>query len=296
MFALLQAGRDSFDIDTMLHLFDCLISPILLYGSEIWGYCSIDIIERVHLRFCKILLKVHKSTPNNMVYGELGRYPLLLQVKVRMVSFWHRLVTNNHKIASICYKLMYQLHCMDDNVSQWLLFTKKILDDVGKSFIWLSQGQNISNDLLKLQVKQSLRDQFIQQWSSDIFTSSKCCNYRIFKCEFGFETYLTKLPIKLREFFTKFRCRNHKLPIEQGIYAGIAKDERLCTLCDLNEMGDEFHYLFNCTHFSLVRKTHLKKFYRYHVSSLKMKLLFNLCDVQCIKLCKFIKHIMQAMR
>ena len=47
----------------------------MLYGCELWGYSNIDVLERLHLRFCKILLKVKKSTPNAMVYGELGRHP-----------------------------------------------------------------------------------------------------------------------------------------------------------------------------------------------------------------------------
>ena len=37
----------------ILDLFDKLISPILNYGSEVWGFTKADNIERVHLQFCK---------------------------------------------------------------------------------------------------------------------------------------------------------------------------------------------------------------------------------------------------
>ena len=72
----------------------CLIKPflpihVLLHGSEIWGFKNIDIIERVHLRFCKLILQLKKSTPNFMVYGELGGYPISVIMKVRMIRFWH---------------------------------------------------------------------------------------------------------------------------------------------------------------------------------------------------------------
>ena len=77
MFALLQKGRNKLDIDTMLHLFDAMVVPILLYGCEVWGNSKTEIIERIHLRFCKILLKLNKCTPSLMVYGELGRYPYM---------------------------------------------------------------------------------------------------------------------------------------------------------------------------------------------------------------------------
>jgi hypothetical protein len=107
MFAVLNKGKN-LDVDTLLHLFDSMVMPILMYGCETWGYCNIDIIERVHLRFCKLLLKLNKSTPNVMVYGELGRHPLSLNIKVRMVSFWHKLVSDkSDKFSTTLYKLMY---------------------------------------------------------------------------------------------------------------------------------------------------------------------------------------------
>ena len=40
-------------IDIQLKLFDYLVEPILLYGAEVWGFENLDIIERVHLQFCK---------------------------------------------------------------------------------------------------------------------------------------------------------------------------------------------------------------------------------------------------
>ena len=75
MFSLLKEWRQ-FDIpvDLMLELFDKSVVPILLYECEVWGFENIDIIERIHLKFCKIILNVKKSTANFKVYGELGRY------------------------------------------------------------------------------------------------------------------------------------------------------------------------------------------------------------------------------
>jgi hypothetical protein len=46
-----------------------MIKPILLYGCEVWGFGKNEVLERVHLKFCKILLNLKSSTPNYMVYG-----------------------------------------------------------------------------------------------------------------------------------------------------------------------------------------------------------------------------------
>jgi hypothetical protein len=75
--------------------FDKTVKPILLYGCETWGFRKNDIIERVHLTFCKLLLHVKTSTPNFMVYGELGRYPIDIDIKVRMISYWLKLILGN---------------------------------------------------------------------------------------------------------------------------------------------------------------------------------------------------------
>ena len=47
--------------------------------------------------------------------------------------------------------------------------------------------------------------------------------------------------------FTQFRLGNTKLPAETGRWVNIDRNERYCTLCNRNEIGDEFHLLFHVT-------------------------------------------------
>ena len=91
---------------TLLHksVFDSMITPILLYGTEVWGCENIDIIDQFYLNFCKSLLDVKQTTPSVMIYGELGAMPLYLKIKSRVLSFWYR---SNDKI---CYKLYDLFH------------------------------------------------------------------------------------------------------------------------------------------------------------------------------------------
>ena len=52
-----------------------------------------------------------KSTPNAILYGELGRYPADILIKSRMIEFWKRLVRGKRdKIPCILYNLMYKMH------------------------------------------------------------------------------------------------------------------------------------------------------------------------------------------
>ena len=91
-----------------------MVVPILLYGSEVTGFENSDILERLCTQFYKIILKVKKTTPNVMLYGELGRYPINILCKSRMVGFWQRIINGKHdKIAYRLYKILLSMHQRD---------------------------------------------------------------------------------------------------------------------------------------------------------------------------------------
>ena len=44
-----------------------------------------------------------------------------------------------------------------------------------------------------------------------------------------------------------------RLPIQHRRSLGIPRDERVCTVCHSDEVGDEFHYLLNCSNENVKR-------------------------------------------
>ena len=80
------------DVNMLLNLFDKMVTPVLSYGCEVLGFYTASAIERVHLKFYKLVLKVSESTCNEMIYGELERYPLIIERKVRILSYWLKTV------------------------------------------------------------------------------------------------------------------------------------------------------------------------------------------------------------
>ena len=64
------------DILTSLTLIDTLVKPILMYNSDFWGCLKLpknNPIDTFHLKMCKKLLGVNKSTTTAGVLLELGR-------------------------------------------------------------------------------------------------------------------------------------------------------------------------------------------------------------------------------
>ena len=50
---------------------------------------------------------------------------------------------------------------------------------------------------------------------------------------------------------------------------------KLCNLCNSGDLGDEFHYLFNCKHFESEINLYIPKFYCVQPNTLKMLNLFE---------------------
>jgi hypothetical protein len=282
-------------VDIQLHLFDVIVLPILLYGVEIWGFEKVTTIEKLYLKFLKIVLKVNNNTCSNMVYGELGRFPIDIYIQTRMVTFWARLLNGNQsKISVQLYRLMYKLDKSSCQYKfQWFNSIKSILNNVGLGYVWNDQNP-VNVKWLKYQVFLTLKDQFVQKWRSEVWHSGKCINYRIFKSDFTFENYLLHLPENLRVKYTRFRCRNHKLPIEIGAHTGVARENRKCTKCNLGEIGDEFHYIYKCKAFLTERKKFLKEENLKTPSTYNYNKLFNNVK-SVINLALFVKHIMKIM-
>ncbi|KAK6183392.1 hypothetical protein SNE40_010882 [Patella caerulea] len=278
-------------IDCQLKLFDHTILPILLYGCEIWGFGDLSPIETIHNQFLRNILKVKKSTPLYMLYGETGRYPLSIYIKHRMVSFWIKMISG--KVGKYSLLLYKSLLINDVNhTNKWLITIKNTLTDCGYSYVWNSQ-QTPNPVKLKYELLQRLKDQYIQTWSSNIQKSNKSINYRIYKTEFKLEPYLISLPDNYKYTFIRYRTCNHKLPVEVGRWMSVDFEQRICPLCEINTVGDEYHYLFDCTYFIKERENYIPRYYYTRPNTFKYNKLFNSSKRSIIvKLCMFLKIIL----
>ena len=284
LFALFRRIRNlNIPVDLQLKLFDSLVAPILLYSSEVWGYENSKDIEKVHLQFIKKIFGIRMSTPNYMVYGESGRYPLYIQIKLRMLNFWKKLLENPDKLCGILYRLMLNLHGTQNYDFKWIDCIKSTFDSIGLSYIW--DGQYILHkDDIKGLVKQKLLDIFFQNWYSDMGKSSRGEFYLCLKQEFGIEKYLLNLCRSNRHIICKLRCSNIKFPVETGRWAGLSLQNRTCHLCNSGEIGNEYHYFFVCNHdlISVLRSKYIPKYYIRYPSIYKMYGLFSMCNVKVL--------------
>ena len=112
----------------VLELFDKLVTPILNYGSEVWGFYKSASIETVHLQFCKKILGVKQTTQNDFLYGELGRIDFQSKRYINIIKYWLKVVqSDNRKYAKLIYDMMLNDLEIRAQKQNWALSVKKLI-------------------------------------------------------------------------------------------------------------------------------------------------------------------------
>ena len=118
------------------------MQPIVLYGAEIW--ClenSSSVIDNVHLFGLKRYLVVDRRTPNDLVYGEVGRFPIQINACacVRCIRYWLKLILMEEHILPLrAYKMLLNLD--KSGKTNWVTKVRKTLCANGFSYVWDNQG------------------------------------------------------------------------------------------------------------------------------------------------------------
>ena len=191
-----------------------------------------------------------------MVFGDVGCYPIKIEVNSRLLVYWYNLMlssnNNGNKLSCLMLKLHMNLFRSEEYKLPWLEHVYSTLNNLGLTFLW--HTQSVSVNIFKNMIKQRMKDQYLQYWNDELNNNSLCFNYRMFKTEFCFERYLVDLDKPLQRNLLKLRFSNHKLPIHAQRFLNVPRNERLCKLCANGELGDEFHYLFNCNDERITRE------------------------------------------
>ena len=195
-------------------IFDSQILPILEYGSEIWSTGSeINVLECVQLKHLKQLIGVKPQTSTLAVYGETGRFLLVLRQRLNVVKYWYRILTMEPPSVVKCvYDELYSLHAKGH--STWCCKIQNILNMYCHGADWDRQQTDLSGFISH--IKEKIYSTYIDHWYNSIQNSVANPILRtynkLFKTEFQMEPYLThvKHP-QIRRSLSKFRTSSYTL-------------------------------------------------------------------------------------
>ena len=238
----------------MFYLYETLIQPILLYGSDIWGAYSLCTknIDHVYLWFIRCVLRIKATTCNVISIGESGIIPPHVKCHENVILNFIRL--NSLPPGSVVKSVFSELELLHGNgILCW--YTQ---------VIELSKKYNIDpnvytyNDKTKAEIRKKIRSQFIASWKADLQDQRKypiLRFYSIIKNDFGQGKYLSLISNnKYRNAMSRFRASSHTLEIERGRYTTPITpiNERVCPKCNVVE--NEYHFLLNCQLYSEERR------------------------------------------
>ena len=311
-------------------LFDSLIKPVVLYGAPIWtptiavlkylsgsktsnsnnfGSSTLKKIsqlncERIHLHFLKWALGVNRKTSNSAVWGESGRYPLVIECISLTLNYAKRIQNlKDDSLVSLAFREQKRLKlawykglepllkldpCFStDHVTSYIIRNNKPPSNPGNhpppkenflihnGFVKKPPIQTISpkssEHFTNYIILKELKNRFKTFWGLDISSSRKLEFLAISKSEFHKEQYLDIVKnYHDRVSTTRIRTSSHRLQIELGRHSGVPRDQRFCPWCNIS-MGhqtveNEEHFLEIC---DLVAK---------HRAALTDKLSQSLCQ------------------
>ena len=184
-----------------LKLFDTLIRPILTYGSEIWitDKTSDNLpFEKIHNRFCKYLLGVHKKSSNFAARLEFGRAKILNFINMISLKYIKRV---NELPTTRVFEVDKSFHAGGHRSSY--SYYHKVMSEL-----------NIQ-DLDEANIPQSILDSYTKEVKTQLtsFTvDNKLYTYSKSYDEYSHQTYLTyAIPKSVTKELAKLRISAHHM-------------------------------------------------------------------------------------
>ena len=175
-------------------IFDAQVLPILMYGSEQWGFQQFAVIEKAHMFACKRGLNVGVQTPNKMINGDFGRYPMFVTSTIRCVKYWLRVINlPDENLPKKAYNMLLYLH--DLGKKTWTYRVKELLCRNRFGDVWLQQNVEHLNRFVSI-FKQRLLDQFQQDWIDSITSTERFQFYSNFKHSIHAEKYIDFIQLR----------------------------------------------------------------------------------------------------
>ena len=234
-------------------LFKRCVFPVGLYGVEIWGvpkgptgkiFKKLEDLpfERVYMMFAKSALGVHRKACNAGVRGELGLLPAWLESTVATLQYCQRL----NKLKTGCLlKSVYDLSIDEDNKGVYTWYSG--IKELCSKLLGVNTQQMFS--MCRPEIYLKLKHIHTEYWQQTMHKGEglgKLDVYCKIKKNIAFESYLDLHNAKHRHAFTQLRISAHSLEVETGRYSRISRQDRVCQMCNSQEIGDEIHLLTSC--------------------------------------------------
>ncbi len=227
--------------NTYSRLYESLVTPVVDYGSAIWGTKGYSILDKIQNRATRFFTGVHKFAPTLGHVGDMGWCNNRGRWDLNALRLWNRLVClDDHRITKKIFNWDIKEH-NESNKANFCAHVKQILCEMGKKESYRRTEQV---DLISAKAK--IIEHQKSRWSEEVAKLSKLDLLTKIKNTFGVESFL-KINIDRydRSLLSQFRDGILPLEIETGRYKGLPREERICSLCNTG-IEDQIHFALKC--------------------------------------------------
>lgn len=229
---------------------------VATYGAEIWNTAAngSDKIEQVFALMRQAVLGTQNSTPDAMQRAELGVLSQQNERDLCSLRFLHRILTmkRTRLVPQVFKCLMADTRKGTiDGCANWATLTiprilgKHALDG---NFARVPSSKKKWTKMVR-QAVQETEQTSLRQMDSD---ATKFAHYNRLRNSTGMPRYLSNRRGSFfnlgRSIKTKLRCDTHELAIDSGRRQDppIPAMHRYCECCDMQEIENAFHFVFDC--------------------------------------------------
>ena len=105
----------------MFYLYDALVRPVLIYGSDVWVFnkSCVDTLDKIILNHVRRTLHVKATICNDIVFGESGLFPPSVYCHINVLCYYHRLrVMQENRVVKSVFKALHNLN--DQGFNTWV--------------------------------------------------------------------------------------------------------------------------------------------------------------------------------
>ena len=229
---------DGLDYDTYAEMYESLVTPIMDYGCEIWGYKERGRCDVVQHRALRTFRGVGKCTPLPMLYIDMARTPSHVRQQSAMVRYWRRLCPlPRNRIAETIFEWDHDLAGQGHHTWSWDV--QKVLECAAASPEIFEARSPGPGDLVE-RTRSALWKIDLQRRHEDMASMSRLDFYRDvigntpMTAQEPVEYVKWPLQRQQRAVLARLRSGTLRLSVETGLYRNIDAAHRLCKQCDMD--------------------------------------------------------------
>ena len=261
-------------IRTLIKLYHKTILPALLYGCETWYINREDIKELTDIQFTIIrtILKLPISTPKPALLGEIGEFPIELNIEERKLMYLHKAFTSKTRINDISHIQIEKYNNNRENIiNHNITFLEKYnINEIKETISLMAKSK--WKKIVKTKIEEKANE--IYKNECEKLKKLKCLNQ--YKAKIKRERYMDIL--QQERVRVLFKVRTQMISVRNNFKNKY--EDLMCPKCK-KEIDDEKHLFTKCEKLADIQK-------KYNINDPKKVFNEGLFKERMIKIAKFI--------